>query len=235
MKKNKLFIENGIELSDEAIEKLDKYYSMISEWNYKIDITNILEEEEVYIKHFLDSLFITKSNVIREKDKIIDIGTGGGFPGIPLKLFYPRARFTLLDSLNKRIKFLDNVVEKLELNKVEPIHARAEELARQEKYREKYNVAVSRAVAELRVLLEYCLPFVRKGGYFVAMKGPNFKEELKLSKNALKILGGEIKEIIEFELPKDKGSRALIVIKKVSNTPEKYPRGQGKPRTKPLS
>lgn len=225
----------AFELNDYEIESLDKYYSLIDEWNSKIDITNITEKKEVYIKHFLDSLLVAKFGYIKPNDRIIDIGTGGGFPGIPLKLHYPLLSVTLLDSLNKRIKFLDEVISVLELDNIYAVHARAEELSRKEDFRERYNIAISRAVAELRTLLEYSMPYVAVGGYFIAMKGPNYKEELKLAKPAIKILGGKLKEVIEYELPEGYGSRTLIIVEKVEPTPQKYPRGQGKPKNKPLT
>lgn len=235
MKYKEIFINEGYELDDKAIEKFDKFYNLLQEWNYKIDITKIVDEEEVYIKHFLDSLLITKSGVIEKNQKIIDIGTGGGFPGIPLKIYNDSLSFTLLDSLKKRINFLDIVTEDLNLENVENLHGRAEEIARKEDYREKYDVATSRAVANLQTLLEYCLPFVKVGGYFIAMKGPNFKEELKDSKGAIKILGGVLDKVIEYELPLSLGQRSLIIIKKVKVTPHRFPRSGGKPRTKPLN
>lgn len=235
MKYKEIFINEGYELDDKAIEKLENFYNLLQEWNYKIDITKIVDEEEVYIKHFLDSLLITKSGVIEKNQKIIDIGTGGGFPGVPLKIYNDSLSFTLLDSLKKRINFLDIVKEDLNLENVENLHGRAEEIARKEEYREKYDVATSRAVANLQTLLEYCLPFVKVGGYFIAMKGPNFKEELKDSKGAIKILGGVLDKVIEYELPLSLGQRSLIVIKKIKATPHRFPRSGGKPRTKPLN
>ena len=235
MKYKEIFINEGYELDDKAIEKLENFYNLLQEWNYKIDITKKVDEQEVYIKHFLDSLLITKSGVIEKNQKIIDIGTGGGFPGVPLKIYNDSLSFTLLDSLKKRINFLDIVKEDLNLENVENLHGRAEEIARKEEYREKYDVATSRAVANLQTLLEYCLPFVKVGGYFIAMKGPNFKEELKDSKGAIKILGGVLDKVIEYELPLSLGQRSLIVIKKIKATPHRFPRSGGKPRTKPLN
>lgn len=232
---NKLFIDEGYNLSSKQQEKFEDFYTLLEEWNYKIDITKIVEPEEVYIKHFLDSLLITKSGVIEKNQTIIDIGTGGGFPGIPLKLLNNSLSFVLLDSLKKRINFLDVVVEKLGLNDVVPLHARAEEIARKEGIRESFDISTSRAVAPMQTLLEYCLPFVKVGGYFIAMKGPNYKEELKLSKAAIKMLGGHLDNVIEYELPNNLGSRSLIIIKKIKSTPNRYPRAGGKPKSKPLS
>ncbi len=235
MKHKELFINEGYELNDKQIEKFEKFYNLLQEWNYKIDITKIVDEDEVYIKHFLDSLLITKSGVIEKNQKIIDIGTGGGFPGIPLKIYNDTLSFTLLDSLKKRINFLDIVTSELNLSNLENLHGRAEEIARKEEYREKYDIATSRAVANLQTLLEYCLPFVKVGGYFIAMKGPNYKEELKESKGAINILGGVLDQVIEYELPLSLGQRSLIIIKKVKATPHRFPRSGGKPKSKPLN
>lgn len=231
---NNLFANSGFKLSKEQESKFSSYYRLISEWNERTDITNIVEEKDVYIKHFLDSLLLHKSSLIKNESKLIDIGTGGGFPGIPLKLLDESLEVTLLDSLNKRIKFLNCVVEDLNLNKVYPIHARAEEYARDKDYREQYDIATSRAVADMRTLVEYCLAYVKPGGYFIAMKGPNFKEEVESAKNAIDIMGGRLENIITYSLPEAYGDRSLIIIKKIKRTPGKYPRGQGKPRSNPL-
>ena len=235
MKHKQLFINEGYELNNKQIEKFQKFYNLLQEWNHKIDITRIVDEDEVYIKHFLDSLLITKSGVIEKNQKIIDIGTGGGFPGIPLKIYNDTLSFALLDSLKKRINFLDIVTESLELENIENLHGRAEEIARKEQYREKYDIATSRAVANLQTLLEYCLPFVKVGGYFIAMKGPNYKEELKQSKGAINILGGILDKVIEYKIPLSLGQRSLIIIKKVKATPHRFPRSGGKPKSKPLN
>lgn len=231
----KLFKEEGFELKDEQLSMFENFYSLLEEWNYKIDITKIIEPEEVFIKHFIDSLLITKSGVIEKNQRIIDIGTGGGFPSIPLKIYNDTLSFTLLDSLKKRINFLDTVIEQLNLINTIAVHGRAEELARKDEHREKYDIATSRAVASMQTLLEYCLPFVKVGGYFIAMKGPNYEEELSLSKGAIKILGGVIDNIISYKLPNEYGDRTLIVIKKIKATPYRFPRAGGKPRSKPLT
>lgn len=235
MNYNDIFINEGYELSTKQLDKFNKFYNLLKEWNYKIDITKIVEEDEVYIKHFLDSLLLTKSGVIEKNQKIIDIGTGGGFPGIPLKILNDTLSFTLLDSLKKRINFLDLVTDELKLSNVKSIHGRAEELARNDEHREKYDIATSRAVANLQTLLEYCLPFVKVGGYFIAMKGPNYNEELKKSKSAINILGGLLDNVIEYELPNSQGKRTLIVIKKIKATPHRFPRSGGKPKSKPIN
>lgn len=233
--KNNFFTDYGYNLTEIQEQKFDEFYKLLEEWNYKIDITKIVETEEVYIKHFLDSLLITKSGIIEKNQNIIDIGTGGGFPGIPLKIYNDTLKFVLLDSLKKRINFLDVVVEKLNLDNVVPLHGRAEELARKEGIRESFDIATSRAVAPMQTLLEYCLPFVKVGGYFIAMKGPNYKEELKNSKSAIKLLGGMLDRVIEYELPNNLGKRSLILIKKIKSTPYRFPRSGGKPKSKPIN
>lgn len=229
-----IFIQHGIDITPNQLQLFDKYRNLILEYNKVMDITNITDEEGMYIKHFLDSVLIKNSNINFNNVKLIDIGTGGGFPGIPLKIIYPSVNITLLDSLNKRVNFLNNVVKELDLRDVETIHGRAEEFARKDSYREVYDIAVSRAVAQLSTLIEYCLAYVKVGGYFISMKGPNYKEELKQAGNSLKVMGGKVTEIIEYSLPNNNGDRTIIVIKKICSTPKKYPRGQGKPRNMPL-
>ncbi len=231
---NNIFESNSIKLDDKALTLLDQYRQMILEYNKIMDITNITDHDEMYIKHFLDSLLLEKTGINFDGLSLIDIGTGGGFPGIPLKIGHPSLKLTLLDSLRKRITFLEDVINKLELTNSHAIHGRAEEYANKAEYREKYDIATSRAVAELRTLVEYCLAYVKLGGYFIAMKGPNYQEELKLAQNAIFQMGGKLDKVIDYELPGGMGSRSLIVIKKVKKTPIKYPRGQGKPRSKPL-
>src|SRR6056297_811845 len=229
-----LFKKINIQYDEKTINNFEKYKNLIIEWNKKINITSIDSEEEIYLKHFIDSVIIKKYVIIKKGAKTIDIGTGGGFPGIPLKLVDNNMEITLLDSLNKRIKFLEEVVKELDLEDVECIHARAEELGKNKKYREKYDYGFSRAVASLNVLLEYVLPFVKKGGLFIAFKGSNFKDEIQESKNALNILGGEIIDIKEYSLPETDISRSMIVVKKIKDIPKKYPRKPGTPNKKPL-
>ncbi len=223
-----------INYDEETIRSFKKYKDLIIEWNKKINITSIDSEEEIYLKHFIDSIIIKKYVIIKKGSKTIDIGTGGGFPGIPLKLIDNDMRITLLDSLNKRIKFLNEVVKELNLEEVDCIHARAEELGQDKNYREKYDYGFSRAVASLNVLLEYSLPFIKKNGLFIAFKGSNFKDEIQESKNALNILGGEIIDIKEYSLPETDISRSMIVVKKIKDIPKKYPRKPGTPNKKPL-
>lgn len=230
----KIFSKQNIDITDKQEKDFIDYRKYIIEYNKIMDITNITEEEEMYIKHFLDSALISKSMINLDGKSIIDIGTGGGFPGIPLKIMHPNISLTLMDSLNKRIRFLEDVTTRLNLDNTISIHARAEELARNKKYRESYDIATSRAVANLSTLVEYCLAFVKVGGYFIAMKGPNYQEELDSANNAINTMGGKIKEVIEYELPNNLGSRSLIIVKKIKSTPPKYPRGQGKPKNNPL-
>jgi len=226
--------ELEIDLGQAREEKFKLYKSLLKEWNEKIDITTITEDKEVDIKHFLDSLMLVDTELFDADKKIIDIGTGGGFPGLPLKIYNDRLEVTLMDSLNKRINFLNQVIGSLGLKKIEAIHGRAEELSITPKYREQYDICVSRAVAQLNTLAEYCLPFVKVGGYFVAMKGPEYGVELNEAKNAIKILGGEVVDDYPVKIPESDIYHSIIIIKKLKNTPKKYPRGGGKPRKKPL-
>lgn len=224
--------EFNIEISDNQLEKFDKYMQLLLKWNEKINLTAIIEPDEVKIKHFLDSLTLLK--YIKDEDKVIDIGTGAGFPGIPLKIMKPNTNITLLDSLNKRINFLNLVIEELDLKNIEAIHGRAEEFARNKLYREKYDIAVSRAVANLSTLTEYMLPFVKVGGRCICMKGANVKEELDKAKNAIQELGGKIEKIDNFYLSNNDNERNIIIIKKVKETKSKYPRKAGIPSKEPL-
>lgn len=226
--------ELDIKLDENQLKEFSRFKELLEEWNEKINITSIREEAEVDIKHFLDSLTPVATNLFEGKKKVIDIGTGGGFPGIPLKIYNKELEITLMDSLNKRIKFLDEVIGDLKLENIEAIHGRAEELGRTPEYREIYDICISRAVASLDTLAEYCIPFVKVGGYFISMKGPEVEEELALSKKAIKTLGGEIVETQYFTLPESDIVHSLIIIKKVNETANKYPRAGGKPRSKPL-
>lgn len=223
-----------IELGPKREEKFIKYKELLQEWNEKIDITTIIEDVEVDQKHFLDSLTLVETGLFESSKKIIDIGTGGGFPGLPLKIYNEDLKITLMDSLNKRIVFLQDVIEKLNLRDINAIHGRAEELSITDEYRESYDICVSRAVARLSTLAEYCLPFVKVGGCFVSMKGPEYEEELKEANNAIVLLGGRIKSHKKVRIPNTDIEHSIIIIEKVKNTPKKYPRGGGKPRKKPL-
>ncbi len=225
-------VELNIELDDKKISKFYKYMELLLSWNEKINLTAITEPVDIIMKHFIDSLTIEK--YINKESKLIDIGTGAGFPGIPLSIARTDLNVTLMDSLNKRIKFLDDVIQKNELNDVDTIHSRAEELAQNNEFREKYDYAVSRAVAPLNILLEYMMPFIKTGGFCICMKGANINEEINNSKKALEILNGKIDKIESFNLPKSDISRNIIIIKKIGKTPNKYPRKPGMPVKEPL-
>ena len=223
--------EINININEKIADKFYKYTNMLLEWNEKINLTAITEISDIILKHYIDSLTINK--YIKEQNTIIDIGTGAGFPGIPLKILNNNIEFILVDSLNKRINFLGEVKEKLSLAKLKNIHARVEDLAQNKEYREKVNLAVSRAVASLRILAEYMLPFVEKDGYCICMKGPNINEEIKEGENAIDILGGKIEKIESLLLP-EKIEGNIVIIKKIKNTPPKYPRKAGMPSKQPL-
>lgn len=221
----------NIELKENEINLFFKYKDILKEWNQKINLTAITEDKDIILKHFIDSLTIEK--YIMENSKVIDVGTGAGFPGIPLKIIKKKISLTLLDSLNKRLLFLENVKEKLCLDKIEFIHGRAEDFGNDEKHREKYDVATARAVANLSVLAEYCLPFVKVNGYFVCMKGSNI-EEVKDAEKAIDKLGGKIEKIENLLLPESDEERNIIIIKKIKTTPKEFPRKAGIPSRKPI-
>lgn len=222
----------NVSITDEQATKFYKYMELLLEWNEKMNLTAITEPDEVILKHFIDS--ITAERYIDKNAKIIDIGTGAGFPGIPLSIMRNDLKITLMDSLNKRIKFLDEVVKENELLNVDTIHSRAEELARNKDFRGKFDVATSRAVASLNVLLEYMIPFVKVGGYCICMKGSNIEEELNNAKKALNVLQCKIENIETFNLPGSDYGRNIIIIKKIGETPNKYPRKAGTPAKEPL-
>ena len=223
--------EINVIITEDEIKSLYQYMKLMLEWNKIINLTAITDEKEVILKHFIDSISINK--YIKEANKIMDIGTGAGFPGIPLKILNKDIEFILVDSLNKRINFLEEVKKELYLNKLELLHARAEELAKNKKYRENVDIVVSRAVARLRVLAEYMLPFVQENGLCICMKGPNIEEELEESKKALDILGGKIENIEHIILPGNL-ERNIVLIRKIKRTPGKYPRKAGIPVKQPL-
>jgi 16S rRNA (guanine527-N7)-methyltransferase len=224
----------GIALTEEKVDKFILYKKLLKEWNQKINITSITDDIEIDIKHFIDSITPLKTDLFEKKLKVIDIGTGGGFPGIPLKIVKEELEVVLLDSLNKRITFLNEVIDSLQLKDIVAIHGRAEELGRDKEHREKYDIAISRAVASLNTLSEYSLPFVKVGGYFISMKGPEFEEELMEAKKGIEILGGKIIDKKIITLPESDINHSLIIIKKIKETSTKYPRGGGKPKKKPL-
>ena len=223
----------GITLSDKQKEQFDKFYELLVEWNKVMNLTGITEYEEVNEKHFVDSLSIVKAIDMNQVHSLVDIGTGAGFPGIPLKIAFPHIKVVLLDSLNKRINFLNTVIKELGLENIETIHGRAEDFAKQPEYREQFDLCVSRAVANLATLSEYCLPFVKPGGYFVSMKGALAEQEIENAGNALKVLSGKIEDKFCFDLC-SQGERHIIKIKKISQIPTKYPRVSAKIAKKPL-
>lgn len=226
--------EFNIDLDEKALGAFRTYKGLLKDWNKKINITSITDDVEIDIKHFLDSLSPLITNLFQGNLSVIDVGTGGGFPGIPLKIINENLEVTLLDSLNKRINFLNVVIDQLGLENIRAIHGRAEELSRRKDYRDQYDICISRAVASLDTLSEYCLPFVKPGGHFISMKGPDLEEELNLSKNAIKTLGGQIEKVEMVKIPLSDIEHSLVIIKKIKQTPTKYPRGGGKPRKKPL-
>lgn len=222
-----------IKLNDTQLEQLNIYFNLLVEWNEKINLTAITDEQGVAVKHFADSLTLFNYIDMPTGASVIDVGTGAGFPGLVLKIARPDIKLTLLDSLNKRLLFLQTVLDETGLE-ARLVHSRAEDGANKVEYREKYDFAVSRAVAQLNVLSEYCLGYVKKGGKFVALKGPNADDEIANAKKALKILGGKLVNKYEFDLPQDGGNRNILEILKVKSTPPKYPRNSGKIKSNPL-
>ena len=222
----------GINLSEIQLKQFYNYMNLLIEWNKKVNLTAITEPDEIILKHFVDSLTISK--YISDGTKVVDVGTGAGFPGIPLKIVRQDVDITLLDSLQKRINFLDEVINELNLEKITTVHSRVEDFGKNKKYREEFDIATSRAVANLSTLSEYLLPLVKVGGKVISMKGSLIQEELENSKNAIKILGGQIEKVDEFDLPNSDISRNIVLIDKIKNTPNRYPRKAGEPSKKPL-
>lgn len=222
-----------ITLSENQYEQFQKYFELLVEWNEKMNLTAITDESGVALKHFADSLSLLNFVDIPQNSSLADVGTGAGFPGVVLKIARPDIKLTLIDSLNKRLVFLGEVCAQLGIE-AELIHSRAEDGARDEKLRESFDFAVSRAVARMNVLSEYCLPYVKVGGAFCAMKGAQANEEFKESLNAINTLGGKLEKKYFFELPENGGERAIAVVRKVKNTPQKYPRQSGKIKAKAL-
>ena len=224
----------SIQFTDKQIEQLMKYYDLLIEKNKVMNLTAITDLNEVMTKHFLDSVLISNILDMSDFSTLVDVGTGAGFPGIPIKILFPHLKVTLIDSLNKRLKFLDNVISELGLDGIETVHGRAEDLGHNDLYREKYDLCVSRAVANLSTLSEYCIPFIKKDGVFASYKASDSEEEINNSKNAIKILGGSISKICETDLPGTEVKRNIVIIKKDKCTPRKYPRKAGTPSKEPL-
>ena len=226
--------EWNITLNEQQLCQFEQYYDLLIKWNTVMNLTAVTDYEEVITKHFLDSLSLVKAIKEWNGKKLLDLGTGAGFPGIPLKIAFPEMEVLLVDSLNKRVQFLNELVKELSLSGVQALHARAEELGRKEGYREQYDYCVSRAVAKLTSLSEYCIPFVKKGGYFISYKSGKAAEELEEASHAIHILGAKLESVVVFTLPETDMERNLIVIKKIKDTPKNYPRGGGKPAKNPL-
>ena len=231
-----LMIEYGKEINitftEEQLQQFYQYMQLLIEWNEKINLTAIVEPKEIILKHFIDSLTILK--YINKEQTLIDIGTGAGFPGIPIKIMRQDIEITLLDSLNKRINFLEEVIQQLNLKKIHAVHARIEEYGKNRKYRESYDIATSRAVANLTTLSEYMLPMVKVGGISICMKGSEIEEEFLKSQKAIDILGGNIQKVDTFTLPKSDNKRNVIIVEKKKSTPSKFPRKPGTPSKEPL-
>lgn len=222
----------NIILSEMQVEQFFKYMNLLLEWNEKINLTAITDENEIILKHFVDSLTICK--YLENKNSLIDVGTGAGFPGIPVKIVRPDLKIVLLDSLNKRVKFLNDVIEKLDLKNIVALHGRAEEVARKPEYREQFDIATSRAVANLSVLLEYLVPFVKVGERCICMKGAEIEEELNSAGKAMMVLGAKIDKVDDFLLPGSDMRRNLVILKKMKETSGKYPRKAGVPAKDPI-
>ena len=226
--------EWNIELSEVQKQQFIDYYELLVEWNSFMNLTTITEFDDVIKKHFVDSISLIKAIDLSDNKSLIDIGTGAGFPGIPLKIIFPNLKITLLDSLNKRVKFLNEVISKLGLTDITALHGRAEDFAKPDLLREKFDLCVSRAVANLSTLCEYCLPYVKVGGYFVSYKSEKIVEEMATAKHAIFLLGGELKEQVDFNLPNSDIYRNMIVISKKQITAKKYPRKAGLPAKEPI-
>ncbi len=226
--------ELGVELSQTQLAQFEKYYELLVEWNKVMNLTAITEREEVVVKHFADSLLLAKYRDLTKSLKVIDVGTGAGFPGVPLKIAFPNLQVTLLDSLNKRVKFLDQVIDALGLENICAIHARAEDAGRDAAHREQYDLAVSRAVANMSSLAEFCMPFVKTEGYFIPYKAAGVKEEMPAGKKAVRMLSGQVENIFTTTLPTTEVERTFVCVKKVAPLDEKYPRKAGLATKKPL-
>lgn len=226
--------ELGLGLTDVQLEQFMKYKALLLEWNQKMNLTAITEDIEVITKHFLDCLTVHNAIPMADVKTLVDIGTGAGFPGLVIKIAYPHIQVTLVDALKKRLTFLETVIQELGLQKIECMHGRAEDLGKNKEFRESFEVCASRAVANLAVLGEYTLPFVKQGGYLIALKGQKLDEELEQGKKALQILGGSLEEIVDAHVPFTDLNHRIAKIKKVKQTPKQYPRKAGEPTKAPL-
>lgn len=227
-------LEQGIELSARQLEQFDLYFRLLVEWNEKMNLTAITEERQVYVKHFYDSITPAFYFPFDQVKTVVDIGGGAGFPSIPLKICFPHLHMTIIDSLNKRMGFLQHVASELGLEHVHPVHGRAEDRGQEPRFRESFQLVVARAVARLNLLSEYCLPFAEVGGHFIALKGADISFELNESKKAIKTLGGKTRKVETLELMEDAGERNIVIVEKVEPTPRTYPRKAGVPAKKPL-
>ncbi|ANC79196.1 16S rRNA methyltransferase G [Fictibacillus phosphorivorans] len=227
--------EKGVDLSEKQLSQFETYYNLLVEWNEKMNLTAITEKEEVYLKHFYDSVTAGFYFDFSQDITVCDVGAGAGFPAIPLKIAFPEIKLTVVDSLNKRIGFLQHVVDELGLEEVSLYHDRAETFAHRPEFRQTFDLVTARAVARLSVLSELCLPLVKIGGHFLGMKGANLPEEVRDGEKAVKLLGGKVKDIHSFVLPIEESERNIIVIDKVKETPKKFPRKPGTPNKSPIS
>ncbi|WP_234118411.1 16S rRNA (guanine(527)-N(7))-methyltransferase RsmG [Clostridium hydrogenum] len=224
----------GLQLEENKYDKFIKYKDLMKEWNNKLNLTAITEDREIVIKHFIDSIKVFNFEPLKKDIKVIDVGTGAGLPGIPIKIMNDNSEVVLFDSLQKRINFLNEVIKELHLENIKAVHGRAEDFGSDLSYRETFDVAVSRAVANMSVLSEFCLPFVKVNGYFVALKGPSVDDELKEAKKAIGMLGGKLEKVIKVKFEDDNLNHNLVIVKKVKKTPKQYPRRAGVVSKKPI-
>lgn len=228
--------KRNFKLNEKQINQFNQYFTSLIAANQKVNLTRITEEDDVYLKHFFDSLtpLFTFSEVFKPGDTVCDVGAGAGFPSIPLKILQPELKVTIVDSLGKRLTFLQDLIEKLQLQDVTLVHGRAEDVGQNKLYREQFDIVTARAVANMAVLSEYCLPLVKKSGYFVALKGPKAEKELQDGQKAISLLGGKVIQTEKLQLPTSSEERTLILVQKVKATPKKYPRQAGTPHRKPI-
>ena len=228
--------KRNFKLNENQINQFNQYFTSLIETNKKVNLTRITEKDEVYLKHFWDSItpLFTFGSVLKAADTLCDVGAGAGFPSIPLKIMLPELKVTIVDSLGKRLSFLQGLITQLNLKNVTLVHGRAEDVGQNKQYREQFDVVTARAVANMAVLSEYCLPLIKESGNFIALKGPKAEDELKSARKALKVLGGKVIAVKELQLPQSTEERTLILIEKVQATPKKYPRQAGTPHRKPI-